>query len=359
MPPRPFAALLLAAALAPAARADFLLVACNRSGEVVKLDPATGRRLAACDTGGDPHVVVLLPDGVTAAAGLYGAGTYGANPDPGDAAVLIDTRTMAVAGRPSVAPRTAPHGLAVDPGRPGAPLLVTAETTGELLRVPPAGGGEVAGLKVGGPAHWVVVPPGSRTAFTSNKEAKFLSAVDLDGPGVGGGVARVALPRGAQHLAASADGRRLFVADFSEPKLHVVSVAERRVTETIDLTGPAGWVGVAGPAAGGAGAGGAGGTVLVTAFTAETQPDRPGTVDLVDAATLENVATLRVGRWPFGSAADPAGTTAWVANDRDGTLSVIDLAARRVVGTLPAPGGPETVLYVPDPHPDPAPNFDR
>ena len=118
-------------------------------------------------------------------------------------------------------------------------------------------------------------------------------------------------------------------------------------------------MGVAGPAvggagAGGAGAGGAGGTVLVTAFTAETR--RTGRARSTSSTPPRgSVATLRVGRRPFGSAADPAGTTAWVANDRDGTLSVIDLAARRVVGTLPAPGGPETVLYVPDP----APNSDR
>jgi YVTN family beta-propeller protein len=55
------------------------------------------------------------------------------------------------------------------------------------------------------------------------------------------------------------------------------------------------------------------------------------------------VAVVPVGRHPFGLAIDPTGERAYAANVESDDVSVIDIAARRVIATLPAGSRPYTV----------------
>jgi YVTN family beta-propeller protein len=60
----------------------------------------------------------------------------------------------------------------------------------------------------------------------------------------------------------------------------------------------------------------------------------PGTVSIVDLAAGTSIATLRVGRHPTALAIDTPRNRLYVANTNDDSISVIDLAARRVIRTL-------------------------
>ena len=71
-----------------------------------------------------------------------------------------------------------------------------------------------------------------------------------------------------------------------------------------------------------------------TLVVALNQADQVAIVNLATAAT----ALVKVGRYPYGVAADS--TTAWVSNEYDGTVSVIDLATRSVTLTVKGLGGP-------------------
>lgn len=66
-----------------------------------------------------------------------------------------------------------------------------------------------------------------------------------------------------------------------------------------------------------------------------------GTATLFDAAAGKVVATLPVGKNPDAAAYDPVTKTVWVMNPGSGDISVIDPAAAKVVATIPVGGSLE------------------
>jgi len=59
-----------------------------------------------------------------------------------------------------------------------------------------------------------------------------------------------------------------------------------------------------------------------------------GNVSVIDVATNTVVATVPVGRQPYGTAANPVGTRAYIANFGDDSVSVIDTRSNTVVATV-------------------------
>ena len=56
----------------------------------------------------------------------------------------------------------------------------------------------------------------------------------------------------------------------------------------------------------------------------EGSPRDPGSVAVIDTSTLTVAATVTVGRRPRGVAVDPGAHVAYVTNEDDGTVSVIE-----------------------------------
>jgi YVTN family beta-propeller protein len=71
------------------------------------------------------------------------------------------------------------------------------------------------------------------------------------------------------------------------------------------------------------------------------------TVSVIDTASNTVVATVPVGRQPFGVAITPDGVHAYVANRIDSTVSVIDTASNTVVTTVPVGLDPDGVAIAP------------
>jgi len=63
-------------------------------------------------------------------------------------------------------------------------------------------------------------------------------------------------------------------------------------------------------------------------------------VSVLDAATLEPVATIPVGSFPEGIDADPSGTVVHVACWDANTLETIDVTALKVIGRIAVGEGP-------------------
>ena len=63
-----------------------------------------------------------------------------------------------------------------------------------------------------------------------------------------------------------------------------------------------------------------------------------GSVSVIDRSTTEVTATVQVGVSPFGIAVNPSGTVAYVANNGDATITVIDLPANTVNPLTPTVG---------------------
>ncbi|MBN8886745.1 MAG: YncE family protein [Rudaea sp.] len=97
----------------------------------------------------------------------------------------------------------------------------------------------------------------------------------------------------------------------------------------------------------------AGTRVYVVNFGDSTDTKTPGTVSVIDstnpaAANPAIVTTITVGIRPQIIAINPAGTTAYVTNTVDNTLSAINLATNTVTATIKVGGYPVGVAFTPD-----------
>jgi YVTN family beta-propeller protein len=79
------------------------------------------------------------------------------------------------------------------------------------------------------------------------------------------------------------------------------------------------------------------------------QNDPLPNVSVIATATNKVVATVPVGRIPFGVAVTPDGKHAYVANGGSNNVSVLDTATNTVVATVPVVSGPIGVGIVPPP----------
>ncbi|MFH0872303.1 MAG: beta-propeller fold lactonase family protein [bacterium] len=73
-----------------------------------------------------------------------------------------------------------------------------------------------------------------------------------------------------------------------------------------------------------------------------------GTVTALDLSAGRILAQIPTGRGPEGLEVTPDGKELWVANREEGTLSIIEVAADRVIKTLPCPGFPIRLRFTPD-----------
>ena len=241
---------------------------------------------------------------------------------------------------------------------PKAALLVLAKGDRMLSIVDPATLKVVARVPVGPDPHEVIASADGRTAYVSNYgfgAYHTLSVVDLVGQR-----AMPAIDLGAltgPHGLTFAGGRTWFTAEGAkafgsydpatgkvdrvlgtgQDRTHMIWVSpdgRRIVTTNVSsgtvsvfekVTRPAG--GPGGPPPPGARRPGAG------AQTGPRQGPPPGPPPGMPGGDWEQTL-VKVGRGSEGFDVLPDGKTAWVGNAQDGTVSVVDLGAKRVTATL-------------------------
>jgi YVTN family beta-propeller protein len=82
---------------------------------------------------------------------------------------------------------------------------------------------------------------------------------------------------------------------------------------------------------------------------------QPGTtVSLIDTRTMVVTGRIVTGSGPHGLVVDPQGGRAWVTNVYDGTVSVLDLSARRTVATVEVGDEPNGISFTTRPPAAPA-----
>jgi YVTN family beta-propeller protein len=272
--------LLLAATLQAAdTPANALLVLEKAQNSLVIVDPASLTIVARVPVGDDPHEVAVSDDGRTAYISNYGGGRGGG---AGSTIAVVDLTAQKPLAPIDLGALRAPHGLVFAGGK----LYFTAEGAKVVGRYDPAthkidwvmGTGQNR-------THMVIVSPDLKTVFTSNVSSSTISVLEqgaAQGPGGGRG------PGGAGPGGTGPGG-----------------------------LGPGG----RGPGLDGRGPGGPGGP----------PPGGGGAPDW-------NLTNIPVGRGSEGFDLTPNGKELWVANAQDSTISVIDVAGRKVVATLPSTG---------------------
>ncbi len=278
---------LLGLLIAPAvARADdtatpipALLVLHKGEQAMAIVDPTTGKVVGRIPSGPDPHELVVSADGKLAIATNYGGGPGG------NTLSVLDLVTRQPLRKVDLSMLTRPHGLWVSEGK----VYFTAEGSMAIGRYEPAADKIDLILGTGQDrTHMVVLTPDNKTIVTSNVSSNTISIIEKTmGRGPGGPP-----PGGPGGPPPGGPG------------------------------GPGGPPpGFDGPPPGGPG--GPGGP-----------PRGPGGPPGGGMGWKQTV--VAVGRGPEGFDLTPDGKQVWAANSGDGTVSVIDIATKKVIQTIDA-----------------------
>lgn len=312
------------------------LATCNQLGHtVIALDADDYTEIARIETPPEPHMLVFdrrrnrLYVAITYRDGFYDKhGPHGAE------IVVIDVATWRITEIVDISPYAGPHDMYLDPVRDR--LYLACESHGGCVA-----GLDLATLAVTGHIpteapgpHWLAALPDRSKAYTGNKEASFVSVLDLTADRLLG---KIPMPNGSEDLEVSRDGRLLYACDRDRPLLHVIDTATDTELHDVQLPDNPHRMHLTDT-----------GLVVISHFhTAKWSFQRPvpGSVSVYDPGARKIVAQVEVGAGPLGITSSPDGRRVFVDNANDANMTVIDTASWTVERTVPLDRGAHEVIH--------------
>ncbi|WP_369367879.1 YncE family protein [Streptomyces sp. CG4] len=346
---------------------DVLAVVSQSGPSVAFFDTASDRHLGTVQTLAEPHELCFDPvRRLLWCTMTYRSGFYRANSGRRTELTVIDPDTRRVVEVVDLAPEHAPHGIALDAAggrlyvnveggtdRPGGVVVIDTETRRPVGRIDTDAPG----------SHWVAVDAAGTTGCVANKEAPFVSVLDLKR---GTLTAKVEVP-GCEGIAVSADGSHAYVAtpyqgslssdssgssdasgEATPPGIKVIDIRSANVVGTLPLGSAAMPVHLTS-------------TGKLLAGEVRTEPDpvsragrmAPGRLTVFSADTHERVADFEVGLCPLTITSSPDGRIAYVACYASATVDILDLETLRHLARLDHPAfgtsGTHGLAYIPRP----------
>ncbi|MCA6094557.1 YncE family protein [Streptomyces sp. SCA3-4] len=322
----------------PSPDRDVLAVVSQSGPSVTFFDAATYERLHVLDVPAEPHELCFDPDHrLLYCVSTYVSGYYHAHQGRARQITVIDADTLTIVDTLDTAPDHAPHGITLDRARarlyvsveangdtPGGVIIYDARTRERIGRIP---------VMADGP-HWFEITPDGRRGYSTNKEAPFVTVLDLERDELAG---MIEVP-GSEGLDVSPDGRYVYVAapkgDFgprpaAPPGLRVIDVATGEIVRTLFTEGVVFPVHTTATGAVLAGelrmAQGAG-----SALGAQTD----GVLTVFAPDTFDVVGQVEVGHFPLTITSSPDGSVGYVSNVLSSTVTVVDLERLEVLTTL-------------------------
>ncbi|MEU5052314.1 YncE family protein [Streptomyces sp. NPDC021096] len=338
-----------------AAARDVLAVVSQSGPSVTFFDAVTYERLDVLEVPAQPHELLFDADRrLLYCVSTYVSGYYNAHQGRARSVTVIDPDTRTIVDTLDTAPDHAPHGIALDRARarlyvsveatdtaPGGVIVYDAQTRERIGRIP---------VMADGP-HWFAITPDGRRGYSTNKEAPFVSVVDLESQEFTG---RIEVP-GSEGLDVSPDGRYLYVAapkgDFhtppaAQPGVRVIDIAKGEVVRTLPTEGVVFPVHTT-----------ATGAVLAGELRVAVEPgsvlgkQTDGVLHVFAPGTHRPVGQVEVGRFPLTITSSPDGSVGYVSNVMSSTVTVVDLERMEVITTLTVDrageAGAHGLAYVP------------
>ncbi|MEV7770685.1 YncE family protein [Kitasatospora sp. NPDC086791] len=339
-----------------------VLAVVSQSGPTVSFfDAATDRLLDTLEVLAEPHELCFDPtQRLLWCTTAYHSGYYHAHGGRRTELTVIDADTRRIVEVIDLAPEHGPHGLALDaarhrlyvsveggPDRPGGVVVIDTRTRRPIGRID---------TDAPGP-HWFAVSTDGRTGYATNKEAPFVSVVDLDR---GVLTAKVEVP-GSEGLAVSADGTHAYVAGpylgfagkpdakpDATPGIRVIDAGSAAVVATLPTGSPALPVHLTS-------------TGRLLAGEVRSTPDPasglgrqlPGRLTVFSADDHRHLGSVEVGLFPLTITSSPDGRFAYVSSVVSSTVDVIALDALTPVSRLTVPKraepGAHGLAYLPRP----------
>ncbi|MFG3253946.1 YncE family protein [Streptomyces sp. NPDC048172] len=320
----------------PAARTDLegdVLAVVSQSGPTVAFfDAASDAHLGSVEVTAEPHELCFDPtDRLLWCTSAYSSGYYHANSGRRTELTVIDPDTRRVVEVIDLAPEHGPHGLALDAAR--RRLYVSVEggddRPGGVVVIDTASRRALGRIDTDAPGpHWFAIDAAGRTGCAANKEAPFVTLVDLER---GVLTAKVEVP-GSEGLALAPDGTRAYVASpyagsfaangrSAATGIRVIDTRTASVVDTLatdDLVMPVHLTST--------------GALLVGEVRQDADPDSrlgrpaPGRLTLFSSGTHERLGGLDVGSLPLTLASSPDGRIGYVSCVASSTVHVVDLS---------------------------------
>ncbi|WHM40547.1 YncE family protein [Streptomyces sp. BPTC-684] len=344
-----------------AGRDGDVLAVVSQSGPTVSFfDAVSDRHIDTLDILAEPHELCFDPtQRLLWCTTSYHSGYYHANGGRRTELTVIDPDTRRIVEVIDLAPEHGPHGLALDTARrrlyvsvegsadrPGGVVVIDTETRRALGRID---------TDAPGP-HWFAIDPSGRTGYATNKEAPFVSVVDLER---GVLTAKVEVP-GSEGLAVSADGAYAYVAspyagsflaaagDRPDAGIKVIDARTASVVDTLSTDGVVLPVHLTST-----------GKLLVGELRMEPDPasqlgrQAPGRLTVFSADTRKWLGGLEVGLFPLTITSSPDGRIAYVSCVVSSTVHVVDLETLQELSRLDiakaGEPGAHGLAYIPRP----------
>lgn len=308
---------------------NYGLIAVDKQGSsVLFLNPETfavERELNAFPP--RPHELLILPEQQKAYVPIFGDGIHGDNPHPGHKIAVIDLRKRDVAGFIDVSPQQAPHTARL--GEDGY-VYQCCENSATILVIDPDTDGIVN--RIGVPSHnshRLTLLPSGRKLFTDNEEDASITVVGIN-EGQGSVIDNIIMPSGVNGIAASPKHPFLVATNGDKPGLYVIDTESHKLIKTLPLPGhqqPSQIVRFS-----------ENGELLVVIG------DQEPVISLFDGE-LNPLGEVSVGNKPMDGCFSPDNATLLIANENDGTLSVIDIVSLEVIATPTVGRGCEVLSY--------------
>ncbi|MFG3229616.1 YncE family protein [Kitasatospora sp. NPDC048194] len=341
-------------------RAGDVLAAVSQSGATVSFfDAATDRLLGTVEVPAEPHELCFDPtERLLWCTTAYRSGYYNAHTGHRTEVTVIDADSRRIVEVIDLAPEHGPHGLALDPARRRLYVSVEAspDRPGGVVVIDTATRRPIGRIDTDAPGpHWFAVSPDGRTGFATNKEAPFVSVVDLDR---GVLTAKVEVP-GSEGLTVSPDNVHAYVAapylgfaarDDARPGIRVIDARSASVTATLPTEGAVIPVHLTST-----------GKLLAGEFRSARGPvvgaqlgeQTPGRLTVFSADTHERLGSVDTGLFPLTITSSPDGRLAYVSSVVSSTVDVIDLDTLTPVSRLTLPKlaepGAHGLAYLPRP----------
>jgi DNA-binding beta-propeller fold protein YncE len=301
-----------------------LIAVDKMGGKVIFLDPVHyATTLVLDDFERVPHELFVDRNSRTAYVPIFGNGIHGRNPIPGHLLSVIDLEARRHVADIDLSPYIAPHGLQLGPD---GLLYVTCENSGVVALVDLGKRTVVGAIETGSTnAHRLAIAPDGHRLYTENEEDASISVIDLAERQL---LRQVSTPHPLAGIAISPDGKILVAVSDDEPVLFLIDPATLQIIRTVTLE-----------------------KVPKAAQIARYSPDgkvllvtslQSNTATLIDASFSQQT-TLAVGKQPMDGTFHNG--QLFVACQGDGSIHVIDVAARQVVHHFAAGVGCETLGF--------------
>lgn len=341
---------------------DILAVVSQSGPTVTFFNAATDKELGAVELLAEPHELCFDPTRrLLWCTNTYYSGYYHANAGRRTQLTVIDPDLRRIVDVIDIAPEHGPHGLAIDTARsrlyvsvegsnerPGGVVVIDTETRKPLGRI------DTGAL---GP-HWFVIDPSGEKGYASNKEAPFISIVDLVAEIL---TTTVEVP-GSEGLAVSADGGELYVAapygsfepgrNAEQPPagIRVIDTKTATVVDVLSTENVVFPVCLTST-----------GSLLAGELRMSADPSSklgrqiPGRLTAFATDTREQIAQVELtGAFPLTITSSPDGRLGYIASVSSSTVDVVDLRTWELLSSLDIPKrgepGAHGLAYIPRPH---------